>query len=417
VNGSWVLGWTLVRHPDGRPKAILAIDTDITERKKIEAQFLRAQRLENIGMLAGGIAHDLNNALSPIMMSLELLSLRFPDPKSTELLSTLRTSAQHGADMVRQVLSFARGVEGRRIEVPLGHLIQEIEKIANDTFLKQIRIETRIPKDLWPVVGDPTQIHQVLLNLCVNARDAMPGGGTLSLAAANRMLDPQFAALNLEAKVGRYVCLEVSDSGTGIPPALLEKIFDPFFTTKELGKGTGLGLSTSLAIITSHGGFLRVESAPESGTTFKVYLPAHGDAVVAKEAHLAAPLPRGHGELILVVDDDESMRVITQATLEAFGYQVLLACDGAEAIALYGSRHPEIAAVLTDMTMPVMDGETTIQLLKKVDPRVRVVAVSGLPITQAVASRCGLEKKYFLPKPFTAETLLTVLRQVLTREC
>lgn len=408
--------WTLVRHPDGRPKSILTIDTDITAQKKIETQFLRAQRMENIGTLAGGIAHDLNNALSPIMMSLELLSLRFPDPKSTELLSTLSASAQHGAEMVRQVLSFARGVEGRRIEVPLGHLIQEVEKIANDTFLKLIRVRTNIPEELWTVVGDPTQIHQVLLNLCVNARDAMPGGGMLTISAENRILDPQFVALNLDAKVGPYVCLEVTDTGTGIPPALMEKIFDPFFTTKEVGKGTGLGLSTSLAIITCHGGFFRVDSGPEKGTTFQVYLPAQHDAVASTKAKVALDLPCGHGELILVVDDEESIRVITQATLETFGYQVLLASDGSSAIALYGSRHAEIAVVLTDMTMPMMDGEATIQVLRKIDPEVRIIAASGLPIGEAVASACGLEEKHFLPKPFTAETLLKALRRILIGE-
>jgi nitrogen-specific signal transduction histidine kinase/CheY-like chemotaxis protein len=403
-----------MRDAIGQPRSILSIDTDITEQKKIEAQFLRAQRMESIGTLAGGIAHDLNNALSPIMMSLEVLALRFPDPRSAELLSILIASTKHGADMVRQVLSFARGIEGRRMVVQVRHLIQEIEHIANDTFLKNIQVTTNLPDELWTIVGDPTQIHQVLLNLCVNARDAMPGGGTLTISAENRVLDAQYAALNLEAKVGPYVYLKIEDSGSGMSPAVIEKIFDPFFTTKEVGLGTGLGLSTSLAIVKSHGGFVRVYSEPGHGTTFKVYLPAQTEFTVETAAKINAGLPQGHGELILVVDDEESVRVITKATLEAFGYRVLLACDGAEAVSLYATRKAEIAAVLTDMTMPVMDGSATIQVLKKIDPAVRIIAVSGLTINVEVARACGLDAIHFIPKPYTAETLLKVLRQVLT---
>ncbi len=408
--------WTLMRDADDQPRSILSIDTDITEQKKVQEQFLRAQRMESVGTLAGGIAHDLNNALSPIMMSLELLSLRFPDPKSMEVISTLRASAQHGAEMVRQVLSFARGVDGRRIVVPLGHLIREIENIANDTFLKLIKVKTEVSDKLWTVVGDPTQIHQVLLNLCVNARDAMRGGGLLSISADNLIFDPPAVALNLEAKVGPYICIEVSDTGIGIPPEVIEKIFDPFFTTKEVGKGTGLGLSTSLAIVKSHGGFIRVDSRPDRGTTFKVYLPAQREAVETKPIPSDTQLPRGQGELILVVDDEVSMRFITHATLEAFGYEVLLACDGTEAVAIYSRRQGEIAIVLTDMNMPVMDGETTIQLLRKIDPEVCVVAVSGLSISKDVASACCLEEKHILPKPYTAQMLLQTLKRVLSEE-
>ncbi|NQX02276.1 response regulator, partial [bacterium] len=407
--------WTLMLDTDGQPTSILSIDTDVTEQKKIEAQFLRAQRMESIGTLAGGIAHDLNNALSPILMSLEVLAMRFPDAKNAELLAVLRSSAQHGADMVRQVLSFARGVDGRRIELQIRHLVQEVESIANDTFLKHIEVRTLLPNDLWTVVGDPTQIHQVLLNLCVNARDAMPGGGTLTLSAKNHLLDAHHAALHFEAKAGPYLCLQIQDSGTGMSPAAMEKIFDPFFTTKQVGSGTGLGLSTSLAIVKSHGGFIRVDSEPGNGSTFKVYLPAQSEATVADaQTRIAAELPLGRGELILVVDDDASVRVITQATLEAFGYRVLLASNGAEAVALYAPRKAEIAAVLTDMTMPVMDGATTIQILKKIDPEVRIAAASGLPLSAEVARACGLDVNHFIPKPYTAEMLLAVLRQILT---
>ncbi len=408
--------WTLMHDADGQPRSIFSIDTDITEQKKIEAQFLRAQRMESIGTLAGGIAHDLNNALSPIMMSLEMLSLRFPDAKSAELLSVLSASTQRGAEMVQQVLSFARGIEGQRVVLQLGQLIQEIEHITNDTFLKHIQVRAKLPDEFWTVTGDPTQIHQVLLNLCVNARDAMPDGGTLTLAVENRLLDAQYAALNLEAKAGPYVCILIEDSGTGMPPAVLERIFDPFFTTKEVGKGTGLGLSTSLAIVKSHGGFIRVSSQPGNGTRFEIFLPAETALTAEHQDRISSELPRGNDELILVVDDEASVRVITQVTLETFGYRALLACDGAEAIALYASHNAEIAAVLTDITMPVMDGPSTIQVLRKLNPKVCIIATSGRTISVEVARACGLDAGHFIPKPYTAETLLRNLRQVLTKD-
>ena len=394
-------------HPDEG----VCFAVDLTERKKLERQFLRSQRMESIGTLAGGIAHDLNNVLSPIMMSLEVLKMKSLDPGDQDLLDVLSASAERGADMVRQVLSFARGVEGRRMEVQVKHIVRDIEKIANDTFLKHIRIRTILPHGLWTVLGDPTQLHQVLLNLCVNARDAMPTGGKLTVSAGNTTLDAHYAGMNPEAKAGPYVLIQVEDSGTGIPPAVIEKIFDPFFTTKEVGKGTGLGLSTTLAIVRSHGGFIRVESEQGKGTAFKVYLPAQTEGAAETAAKIAAELPRGNGELILVVDDEASVRHITRQTLETFGYRVLLASEGSEGVAIYAARQAEIAAVLTDMTMPVMDGLTSIQMLRKLNPDVLIIAASGLPPSSQVAS---LGVKHFLPKPYTAETLLRVLKETLS---
>ncbi len=396
---------------EDNPEEGVAFAVDLTERKKLEQQFLRSQRMESIGTLAGGIAHDLNNVLAPIMMAIEVMKMRLPDPDSQELLSILSSSAQRGSDMVRQVLSFARGVEGRRMEVQIRHLIRDIEKMANDTFLKNIQVRTVIQNGLWTVMGDPTQLHQVLLNLCVNARDAMPDGGKLVISARNLTLDAQYSGMNSEAKPGPYVFIQVEDTGSGMPPGVIEKIFDPFFTTKEVGNGTGLGLSTTLAIVKSHGGFIQVYSEPGKGTTFKVHLPAQTEASVETAAEIAAELPRGHGELILVVDDEAGVRQVTQHTLEAFGYRVVLASDGAEAVAIYATRRKEIAVVLTDMTMPVMDGLTTIQVLRKVNPGVCIIAASGLSANTQFAT---LGVKHFLPKPYTAETLLKVLKEVLS---
>ncbi len=396
---------------DGSDEGV-AFVLDLTERKKIEHQLLRSQRMESIGTLAGGIAHDLNNVLVPIIMSLDLMKMKFTDSASQKMLAVVSSSAKRGADMVRQVLSFARGVEGRRMEVQVSHLIQDIEKIGNDTFLKHILVRSHLPARLWTIMGDPTQLHQVLLNLAVNARDAMPGGGTLTLSAENIRLDEHYAALNPEAKSGPYILLQVEDSGSGMPPEIIDKIFDPFFTTKEVGKGTGLGLSTSLGIIKSHGGFIQVYSEPGKGTKFKIYLPARIE--VSAETEAASPeMPRGHGELILVVDDETLIRQITRQTLETFGYRVLLANDGADAVAIYARHQTEIALVLTDITMPVMDGAAVIQILKKLNPEVRIIAASGLSAHQDATGSPPHGAAYFLPKPYTAETLLKVLAQVL----
>lgn len=407
--------WTLVREAAGKPPSILAISTDITGRRKLEQQFLRAQRLESIGTLAGGIAHDLNNVLAPITLSINLLTRGETDVRRLGILSIIDSSAKRGADMVKQVLSFARGVDGQRLPVQIPVLLREIEKIINDTFLKNIQVCIVMLPGLWPVSGDSTQLHQVLLNLCVNARDAMPDGGTLTLTAENVTIDEHFAAHHIEAKPGPYVSIQVEDSGTGIPAEILEKIFEPFFTTKEVGKGTGLGLSTSLAVIKSHGGFLRVYSEHGKGTAFKMFVPAltttsATDHIIVEDL----PLPRGQGELVLVVDDEYALRQLTRQTLEAFGYRVLLASDGSEAVALYAVQQAEIALVLTDMMMPVMDGNATIRVLMKIRPGVRIIAASGLSENQVISKAISSGVKHFLTKPYTTEALLTKVRDALS---
>jgi PAS domain S-box-containing protein len=406
--------WTLLRDVRSLPQSILVVDTDITERKQIETQFYRAQRMESIGTLAGGLAHDLNNVLTPILMAIDLLRMKKPDPASMEILSTIGTCSRRAADMVGQVLSFARGMEGRRIKVSTRDLIREIEQIAQDTFLKSICIVAIIPEELSPVLGDPTQLHQVLLNLCVNARDAMPDGGKLTISGENLELDAQYLTLNPEAKPGAYVCVQIEDNGAGMSAALLENIFEPFFTTKEVGKGTGLGLSTSRAIVKSHGGFMRVRSEEGNGTKFQIYLPVLTESpCVTIPAESATKIPRGHGELILVIDDEAFVREITQKTLEAYGYRVILASDGTEAVAIFAIRSKEISAVLTDINMPVMDGRQTIRILLQMDPDVRIIAASGLSDSYKDAHLPGSGVTHFLHKPFTGETLLTALHDIL----
>jgi CheY-like chemotaxis protein len=316
--------------------------------------------------------------------------------------------------IVRQVLSFARGLEGQRIEVQPKHLLKDLENIIKDTFPKDIRLRFSVPNDIWTILGDPTQVHQILLNLCVNARDAMPNGGNLTIAVENCVLDEQYAAMNIQAKPGRYVNISVTDSGTGMPPELLDKIFEPFFTTKAMNKGTGLGLSTVMAIVKSHDGIVNVYSEPGKGTTFKVYLPAVETSLEArKEQSAAASLPRGNGETVLVVDDEASILTITSQTLQAFGYRVVTAMDGADALSVYVQHRNEIAVVLTDMMMPVLDGPATIHALMRINPAVKIIAASGLNANGGVAEASGAGIKHFLTKPYTAGTLLKAVRSIL----
>lgn len=401
------------RNPDGRIVGVLGISRDITEKKSLEAQFLRAQRMESIGTLAGGIAHDLNNVFTPIMMSIDLLKSDETDQMRCEILDAIEVSARRGADMVKQVLSFARGVDGRRLEVQIGAVVGEVKKIADETFMKNISVGIDIPGDLGLVVGDPTQIHQVLLNLCVNARDAMPDGGHLSIRAANLVIDEQYAAMNLDAKPGAYVVVEVADTGSGMRPEVIERIFEPFFTTKELGKGTGLGLSTTLAIVKSHGGFVMVDSKPGAGTVFRVHFPTAKGFSAATVVATERLLSKGNGETVLVVDDEVAVREITKQTLELYGYRVILACDGAEATALYAMRKDEIDVVLTDMMMPTMDGAAALLAIRRINPRALLIAASGVHTEAMVDKAVAAGVSHFLPKPYTAETLLQTLRNAL----
>jgi PAS domain S-box-containing protein len=401
---------TLLRDAHQQPRSILTIDTDITEKKRTQAHFLRAQRMESIGTLAGGIAHDLNNVLAPILMSLELLKEKLREREDEEILTTLQTSAQRGADLVRQVLTFARGIEGQRVEVDLSGLTREIQNIVRDTFPKSVELRLVRPAGLWNVTGDPTQLHQVLLNLCVNARDAMPNGGLLTVALENTVLDESYVGMNPGAKLGAHVCVRIADNGTGIPPAVRERIFEPFFTTKDLGKGTGLGLSTTLAIVKSHGGFINLYSEPGRGTIFKIYLPANTDQAGSGTADPIRPqFPRGKGELILVVDDEEGIRKVAQKTLERFGYRVVTAQHGADALSVYAKHHGDVAAVLTDMAMPIMDGPALIVALKTMNPGAKIIASSGLNSGGGVAKAMDAGVEHFIPKPYTAEVLLKTL--------
>jgi signal transduction histidine kinase/ActR/RegA family two-component response regulator len=408
--------WTLVRDSTGVPTSILAINTDITERKQLESQFLRAQRMESIGRLVGGIAHDLGNLLVPILLGVKVLRQRLDaDEKIERTLSMIKKSAERGSEMVEQVLAFARGVEGERIALTPGDIVEEVERISTETFPEAIAVEVDVPDTLPQVVGDATQIQQVLMNLCVNARDAMPDGGTLRLSAETRTLGEQDARMNIDAEPGGYVVLTVADTGTGMPDDVLDKIFEPFFSTKGEGEGTGLGLSTAYSIVKSHDGFIDVSSEEGVGTTFRVFLPAAEEDEPASDRKEAAPPRPGAGERVLVVDDEEFVLESAQDTLERVGYRVVTAGGGQAALEVIEEEGGAIDAVVTDLLMPDVDGFAVIERLRTRGETTPIIAASGLADGRTEAA-LDAGADLFLPKPFTAERLQSALREVLRAE-
>jgi signal transduction histidine kinase len=375
--------------------------------RELERRLLRVQRLESLGALAGGLVHDLNNTLSAILMSVTLLEQDEPEPERRQQLESIEGCARRGGEMVRQVLSFARGGEGRKLPVRVQELVREVQRVVEATFLKSVELRLLLQVGLCPVRGDPTQLHQVLLNLCLNARDAMPSGGTLTVSAerisllAGDVLDPCLP--------GPYVLLRVRDTGTGMSEAVCQRIFEPFFTTKEPGKGTGLGLSTSLAIVRAHGGFMRVESAPAEGTVVSVFLPAF-EAEARRPAPADASLPHGRGQLLLVVDDDRSIREMMTRTLAAYGYRIVAAESGSQACEVHKRSSERFAAVLLDQVMPELDGAGTAAALREKEPRLRILGTSGL--------HCPTLPDWsddFLRKPFSVPELLQAIDRLLRR--
>jgi PAS domain S-box-containing protein len=398
-------------------EAKLSLANDVTERKKLEAQFLRAQRIEGIGTLATGMAHDLNNILAPILMSAGTLRWGLTPEEQENAISRIESGVKRGAGIIQQVLTFGRGLNGERVAIQAGEVMSEVVRIARRTFPKDIIVTSQVEASLWTVMGDRTQIHQVLLNLCVNARDAMPNGGRLALRARNVILTEARPALPAPAPPGPYLLLQVSDTGCGIAPEDRERIFDPFFTTKEIGQGTGLGLSTVLGIVKSHNGAVMVESAMGKGTTFRALLPASPQAVESAMPYTPPELPCGDGEAVLIVDDEPEVVSGMREMLERQNYRVLAAKSGLEALAVVHRHGPAIDAVVTDVLMPEMDGVELIRVLRKMHPRLKIIASSGLGTEQGGSLRTeeleALSVKSFLAKPYTVDRLLEALHGLL----
>ncbi|MBG6107721.1 PAS domain-containing sensor histidine kinase [Frigoribacterium sp. CG_9.8] len=409
--------WTLVRDSEGRPESIFSVHTDVTERRRSEQRDLRAQRLESLGTLASGIAHDLNNVLTPILMAVQLLVPGESDTRRREILQSTELATKRGADMIRQVLSFASGANIHRVPVDMKDVIDELESLSAKTLPENVSAMFTVDADLWQTSGNATQLLRVLMNLVANAEDAMPDGGTLDIRARNFTLTDVYSSANNFAAPGDYVMVEVQDSGSGIAHSVLDKIFEPFFTTKPTGAGTGLGLSTSLAIIRGHNGAMQVCSEPGHGTVLRLRLPATGkrgntaNANVRVEEH-----PRGAGELILVVDDEAAIRNLTCRTLDTYGYITAIASNGAEAIEYLDSQTSAVALVLTDMAMPVMDGATTARYLHEHHPDVPVIATSGLTTIGGVDRARSSGIHAFLAKPFTTAELLCAINDALHPE-
>lgn len=380
---------------------------------------LRSQRMESIGRLVGGIAHDLGNLLVPITLGVKVLRRRVEgdDAKVDRTLSMIQKSAERGSDMVEQVLAFARGVEGERVALRPEPIIEEVEEMTEETFPEDIEVQTHTASDVRPIVGDATQIQQVLMNLCVNARDAMPDGGTLSIEARTVHFSESDARRNIEAEPGAYVRIAVQDTGTGMPDDVVDKIFEPFFSTKEEGEGTGLGLSTAYSILQSHDGFLDVESEEGVGTTFWMYLPVAEEEVAPDGPEPGTSAPErapyeGDGRRLLVVDDEEFVLESAQQTLEAVGYEVVTALDAAAGLRRIEKEEDAIDGVVTDLRMPGMGGLELIRTLHAQHPALPIVAASG------VADGCtekalNAGAQAFLAKPFTAEKLEEALQEAL----
>ena len=401
---------------DGEITHFIAIKQDLTERNKLQQQLLKAQRLEGIGLLASGIAHDLNNVLSPILMGTQILADSMASPADKKLLQLIEVSARHGADVVRQVLTFARGAKGERVPLNLVYLLKEMVKITKSTFPRNIKVDLDFDEDIWSVMGDATQLHQLLLNLCVNARDAMPEGGHLELAAINEQVDESYAEMTPKAAPGHYVRLSVADEGAGIPDDVRAKIFEPFFTTKDPGKGTGLGLASVLGITEGHGGFLKLESSPGRGTRFDIYLPATPNVRAESDTTSIKKAPLGNGELVMIVDDEEAVRKTIDRAVTRQGYRTVIAEDGAEAIANF-FQTPGIDVVVTDLVMPVMDGAAFIRALRKSARDIQIVLTTGLADDAATQRKIQDLRQYggltLLKKPFSSHDLLNAVHQAI----
>jgi PAS domain S-box-containing protein len=407
--------WTLMREADGKPRSILIVNTDITEKKRLESQLLRSQRLESIGNLASGLAHDLNNVLAPIMMAVQFVQENTEDEGMRACFETMETCSKRGADIVRQVLMFARGVEGERVTMNPKHLILEMQRIASETFPRGIEIKTQISNQPCVIHADATQMQQIIMNLCVNARDAMPTGGALTITLDQVALDATGVKIHPKAKPGDYVVMSVSDTGSGIPADLMDKIFDPFFTTKPLGQGTGLGLPTVMGIAEKHGGFVHLESTVGKGTTFAIYIPAsRRDADLVALGGNKSSVARGNGELILVVDDEPAVRKLTSAILNRNGYRTVIAAEGREGREVFLRHQSEIRLLVSDLMMPQVDGPTMLRGLRELAPGLKAIIITGLGEENRIGEAKAAGADAILNKPFTAEHLLTHVKNLLT---
>jgi signal transduction histidine kinase len=417
----------VLRNAEGRGIRMVGAMMDMTGRKSgrdnlkehgadkkwADARFLHAQRLESVSTMVSRMAHDLNNVFAPILIGVTVLKEQAADPFSRKILADMESSSDRACEIVKQFLTLARGAAGERTVLQPNQLLQQMVKILGETFPQSIRIQTQCDPALCDIEGDDMELHQVLLNLCFNARDAMPEGGVLTLSSHNVTLKDPFSCAGLSGPPGQYVQIQVADTGAGMSGELQKKIFQPYFTTKDPGKGTGLGLSTVVRILQSHKALLSLESAPGSGATFSVWLPAKLPRLPADAPAVPSVLPAGKHQLILLVDDEPAIREMCALLLESFHYRVLTAENGAEALALLERHKDKISAVIVDMLMPVMDGAATIRAMRWSAPQLKIIATSGLTEREQYASLGDAAPDVFLQKPYTADQLVAAVGGVL----
>ncbi len=401
--------------PDGGITGVIEYVRDISERKLLEERLLQVQKMESIGLLAGGIAHDFNNILGGILGYASWLKTNIAhDHPFFRPIDTIEKSACRAAELTAQLLAFARGGKYDIRPSSLNGVVSESLRLLAGTLDKSIAIETRLDDSLPTVEIDVGQIQQVLINLCVNARDAMAGGGRLTIESAVAELDEADARSQPEAKPGWYAILSVSDTGLGMEESVRARIFEPFFTTKEKGKGTGLGLAMVYGVVKNHGGFIHVYSEPGQGSTFKIYLPL-SDKPEAVDAAPEAEL-NGGSETVLIVDDEAAIREVASDILGSYGYRVRLAADGEEGVSIYRRERRRIDLVLLDMVMPRQGGRETFLELKRIDPKVRVLFSTGYSQNEKVNEIMALGVRGFIQKPYQVKDLLAKVRDVLDAE-
>ena len=386
---------------------------DISMLKNLEAQLLQAQKMEAIGTLAGGIAHDFNNLRQTVLGYSELMIQRKEEGDSDYAdLQKIYQAGKRGADLVKGLMTFSRKVETKYVRVDLNQEITSVRSLLSRTIPKTIKIDLNLRENLDMAQADPSQIGQVLMNLGVNARDAMPDGGTLTIETTNIQLDEEYCKSHLEARPGSYVLLRFSDTGHGMDKETLAHIFEPFFTTKGIGKGTGLGLATVYGIVKQHGGHINCYSEPGLGTNFTIYLPA-----IQAEQDLQAPtvettIPRGT-ETVLLVDDEDDIRDLGATLLSRFGYKAFTAIDGKEALEIYRRECNSISLIILDLIMPVMDGRQYLTEILRINPDAKVIIASGYSVSGSTRDAMAGGAKGFVQKPYDMRQLLSMVREVL----
>jgi len=386
---------------------------DITRRKELELQLFQAQKMENLSALAGGIAHDFNNILGGILSYASFLKSRVkPGDPFYRQIETIESSAIRASDLTQQLLSFSRAGKSNPMPASLNSIINETVRLVESSIGENITIKMSLEPNLFVARLDPTQIEQAILNICINARDAMPDGGELDIKTENVVLDEAFAEAHPGVQPGPHILVAISDNGVGMDEEVKANIFEPFFTTKESGKGTGLGLSIVYTIVKNHGGCVDVETAPGKGTTFRIYLPASGDSLGITDTEVTSEMPRG-SETILVVDDSDAIVGLARQILEQLGYRVLAAKSGREAVEIYRQQADRIDLVILDVVMPGMDGPATYEELRRINSTVKVVLSSGYTSSALIEETTKAGVAGVLPKPYVAADLAVAVREAL----